>query len=123
MGRMTQLATLVLVAALLGQPLAAASFCGMMMPAGPDCPGHCPPADNSHTQAQPQTPACCEITSSEPSPTAALLTASQPGPVAVAEIAPDPVAVIAADSHVSTSPPLPAHSASSLSVLFCTFLI
>jgi len=109
--------------ALLAQPLGALAVCQPADAAGMEC---CPGPHGAMPEpvkASADDPGCCEITSSEPTPSPALLKATEtaatpataPTAGAVLEAAPD-AARLAADSP-------PRASSSPLHTLYCVFLI
>jgi len=113
--------------ALMAQPLTAFSACWQMTPPREECPGKCPmghqPAPHHSKAVQAADTACCEITSSEPMP----LAVAAAGPQAPAHGTLTPLARLphverpVAPSLPEASPPR--RASSSLTTLYCTFLI
>ena len=127
MTRSSKLVAVALAAALLAQPLWAASACWQDMAAVAACAGcpmsHQAPPTNP-VKVQSNHPGCCEIGSSEPSPSSALPKASQTTPVALVLPTSAPasrVEAVAAPVLASVSPPRT--FAASLQTLYCVFLI
>jgi hypothetical protein len=121
-----QVAALMLLAALLVYPLAAAGTCGQDATARADCSAPCPMCqhpDKAVSASQTHGPAfCCTISSAQPSALATVakqeisdLAAPQPVAVSVPVAAPEPAP--------AEAPSAPSSAHSSLQSLLCVFLI